>query len=78
MKIHSLLVPFLVIAPMTANADISVAGLKEGTVNAAKAVGETTGNAVGAVGEMAGKATDAAKETVTSTNKDLRLSLIHI
>ena len=72
MKIHPLLVSFLAIAPMITNADISVAGLKDGTVNAAKAVGETTGNALNAAGEMAGKATDSAKETVSSTNKDLR------
>ena len=72
MKIHSLLVSLLAIAPTIANADISVAGLKDGTVNAVKAVGETTGNAIGTVGDMAGKATDAAKDTVTSTKKDLR------
>lgn len=72
MKIHSLCVLFLAIAPTVANADISLDSLKEGAAKAASAVGEATESAVDTAGEMAGRATDAATDTVSSTQKDLR------
>ena len=72
MKIRSLCVLFLAMAPVVGNAEISLDGLKAGAAKAAGAVGETTGSAVGTAGELTGKATDAAKDTVSSTQKDLR------
>lgn len=72
MKIHSLCVLFLAIAPTVVNAEISLDSLKQGAAKAANAVGEATESAVYTAGEMAGKATNAATQTVRSTQEDLR------
>jgi lipid-binding SYLF domain-containing protein len=72
MRLHTLLALLFLIAPASGNAQLSLDGLKERASKAGAAVGETAGSAVDAVGAAAGKATDAAKETVESTQKDLR------
>jgi lipid-binding SYLF domain-containing protein len=73
MKTHRLFAVLLalVLAPMAANAEISLDGLKDGAAKAAKAVGDTTKGVVDAAGEAAGQATDAVKETVKSTEQSL-------
>jgi lipid-binding SYLF domain-containing protein len=71
MKIHPVFVLLIALAPMSANAEISLEGLKEGAAKAAKAVGDTTKDVLDASGAAAGKATDAVKETVDSTNESL-------
>jgi hypothetical protein len=71
MKVHSLFVLFLVLAPTVGNAELSLEGIKEGAAAAAKAVGDTTKGAVDAAGEAAGKATGAVKEGVDSTTEGL-------
>ncbi len=71
MKIRSLCVPLLAIAPMVVNAEISFDSLKEGAAKAANAVGETTESAVNAAGEVAGKATGAVKGSVDSATEGL-------
>ena len=72
MRLHTLLALLFLIAPASGNAQLSLDGLKERASKAGAVVGETAGSAVDAVGAAAGKATDAAKETVESTQKDLR------
>jgi lipid-binding SYLF domain-containing protein len=71
MKIHPVFVLLIALAPMSANAELSLEGLKEGAAKAAKAVGDTTKDVLDASGAAAGKATDAVKETVDSTNESL-------
>jgi lipid-binding SYLF domain-containing protein len=71
MKIHPVFVLLIALAPMSANAELSLEGLKEGATKAAKAVGDTTKDVLDASGAAAGKATDAVKETVDSTNESL-------
>ncbi|NEX22470.1 hypothetical protein G3480_19525 [Thiorhodococcus mannitoliphagus] len=71
MKIHSLLVVFLVSMPVVGNAQTAFDALKEGAAKAARTVGETTKGAVNAAGKVAGQATDSVKETVDSTQKSL-------
>jgi lipid-binding SYLF domain-containing protein len=72
MRLHTLFALLFLIAAGSVNAQLSLEGLKERASKAGKAVGETAGSAVDTVGAAAGKATDAAKETVESTQKDLR------
>jgi lipid-binding SYLF domain-containing protein len=71
MKIRSLCVPLLAIAPMVVNAEISFDSLKEGAAKAVSTVGETTESAVNAAGEVAGKASSAVKGSVDSATEGL-------
>ena len=72
MKSHSILALLLAVAPIAADAELSLDSLKDGAAKAARAVGDTTKGAMDASGEIAVKATDAVKETIDSTQESLR------
>ena len=72
MRIKACFALLFLLAPVSGSAELSLGDLKDRAAQAAKAVGETAGDAMDTAGDAAGKAAGAARETIDSTEKDLR------